>query len=114
MVIWVGRRGTGQGITDNDVNIFERLHAVGKPLYLIGENLASDLLELSPNAKDKWLKLIRLKASGQPMSKVGIKFPPEQELQTKHPILHGRYGDVKDFDYTGSVDETKLYARPRK
>jgi hypothetical protein len=87
---------------------------VGKPLYLIGENLASDLLELSPNAKDKWLKLIRLKASGQPMSKVGIKFPPEQELQTKHPILHGRYGDVKDFDYTGSVDETKLYARPRK
>lgn len=109
LIIWDDLGDFAQGLTDNDVQVLHQGWTFGIPLYLIGERLASALVNLSEPYRSQWRSLTHLgDVTGfieQPI--IAIKEPRcrERELFCS---LFGGVEDFPDFPYQSSVEETTL------
>jgi uncharacterized repeat protein (TIGR01451 family) len=105
LVIWDGLGGQTNRITDNTVSVLQSVFTNGIPLYLIGDNLASDTLQLDQPLFSEWIQLTSLNsatASGGDGT-VEVSSPLVMD-----PILNGRFGSVSSFVYPANVDLTTL------
>ncbi len=105
LVIWDGLGGQTNRITDNTVTVLQTLFINGIPLYLIGENLASDTVQLDQPQQSQWIQLTGLNPATEKGGDgcVEVSNPISQD-----PILNGRFGNVSNFCGLSNVDLTTL------
>ena len=66
LVIWNGLGDQTNRIADNTVSVLQSVFNNGIPLYLIGENLASDTLQLDEPRQSQWVQADRPDGHHQP------------------------------------------------
>jgi uncharacterized repeat protein (TIGR01451 family) len=104
LVMWDNLDGQTNRITDNTVNVLQNVFAYGIPLYLIGENLASDTLALDPAQQAQWTELTSLTAA----TGTGGDGSVEITNSVSNPILDGTYGNVSSFSAPADFDMTTV------
>ncbi len=102
LVIWDGLNGH---ITDNTVSVLYSIFSNGIPLYLIGDNLASDTPQLDEPAYANWVLLTSLTPAD---GKAGDGSVEVSSQLIMDPILNGRFGTVSNFVYSNAVDSATL------
>ncbi len=102
LVIWDGLNGH---ITDNTVTVLYSVYTNGIPLYLIGDNLASDTPQLDEPAYTNWVLLTSLTPAAGKTTNGSVEIASQLIID---PILNGRFGTVFDFVYSNAVDAATL------
>jgi len=102
LVIWNDLGTTNQGLTDKEVNIFQRIYDVNIPLYFIGERLASSTLNLTEPFRSQWTGLTHLNQAGTQGGNGTVTILND----TSHPVINGKFGLVQDFAYSATLDAT--------
>lgn len=99
LLIWNDLSYQMGGITDNNVSIFQQFHQSGKPLYLIGDDLAYSIINLSPDWATVWTDLLHLAGVNNFSQSYTVYI-----TNTQHPVTNGPYGQVNNFDYSLDID----------
>src|SRR5262249_7593680 len=99
LIIWDDLGFQTDGITDNDVSIFQQAHEAGISLYFIGDDLAYSTINLSAEKATQWTNLLHLN--------YGDNFGGNETvsiINTTHPVTNGPFGIVADFNYPVDID----------
>jgi len=102
VIIWDDLGSTNQGLTDIEVNIFQRLYDAELPLYFIGERLAASTANLTQPYRSQWTALTHL----NPTATRGGDGTVAIQFDAAHPIINGRFGLVENFAYPPILDAT--------
>jgi uncharacterized repeat protein (TIGR01451 family) len=84
--------------------VLSNFYASGKPLYLIGENLASDMLGLDAPQSAQWMQLTSL----TPAAGKGGDGSVEISGQVPDLLVYGNFGTVSSFTAPTNFDLTTL------
>ena len=100
LIIWDDLGGLDQGLTENDVRVFQEAQENLIPVYFIGEVLSASGRALTASSQSDWARLVHLSlgSSGNSTSLI----IPDQTLE--HPVVNGRFGIVPNFSYTPDID----------
>ncbi len=101
LVIWDELGGQTNGPTDNTVRVLQSVFTNGIPLYLIGDNLASDTTQLSGAQSTQWIQLSGLAPA---TSQGGDGSVDVSSMVPRDPILNGQFGNVSNFAYASNVE----------
>jgi uncharacterized repeat protein (TIGR01451 family) len=103
LVIWDNLDGQTNRISGNTVSVLQSVFAAGIPLYLLGQNLASDTLALAEPQRTQWIQLTSL----TPATGVGGDGSVELTNQSDQ-IIEGNYGIVSSFSAASNFDLTTV------
>ena len=101
LVIWDGLGTSTNALASGTVDALYAAYTNGKPLYLIGERLASAGTTLPEPEQSEWTALTRLSA---PSGVGGDGKVAVQSSLASNPILDGIFGAVTNFAYPPRLD----------
>ncbi len=99
LLIWDDVGFQNEGLTDNEVLVFEQAFAAGIPLYLIGDDLAFSHKNLSDQVIPIWTELLHLNPGDNFGGGGTVNI-----VKPSHPLTDGPFGIVPDFTYTEDID----------
>ena len=100
LIIWDDLGGFDQGLTENDVRVFQEAQENLIPVYFIGEVLSTSGRALNSPSQSDWARLTHLSLGSSGSS--GSLITPDQSLE--HPVVNGQFGIVPNFSYYTNVD----------
>ena len=100
LVVWddLGR----PGLANSTVDILQRVYDAGIPLYFMGEKLGSARNDLSSVMRLTWEWLTHTSYGGPRQANAGL-ISVRRSVEP-HCILNGRFGQIVDFAYSGSLE----------
>ncbi len=107
-IIWDDLGNSQEGLTDNEVAIFQRVQANGSALYLIGEQLASSASNLSVAMRPVWAELMHLRETTAAGCDGAIHVESTVDY---NPITYGRFGTVEDFRVTPRPEAVEMIGK---
>ncbi len=99
LLIWDDLGYQSGGLSDSNVTVFKQFYQSGKPLYLIGDDLAYSSINLSETIRQEWIYLTHLSGENNFCQESNV-----QIVNNSHPIINGYYGFVNNFDYSLDID----------
>ncbi|MSU62580.1 MAG: hypothetical protein EXS31_09310 [Pedosphaera sp.] len=101
LVIWDDLGTLTDGLSGNDVVIFQQIHNAGIPLYFIGNDLARATSTLPANAQSIWTGLMHLKPAGTEIAGELVTVSEQ-----RHPVTNGPFGLAGGFKLLTDYDAT--------
>jgi CSLREA domain-containing protein len=93
LIIWDDQSYAAGGLSDSNVAVFKQAYDAGKPLYLIGDDLATSTgYALSGQAATDWTNLIHLNPASNNIGSGTVTIE-----NTTHPVTNGPSGAVASF-----------------
>jgi uncharacterized repeat protein (TIGR01451 family) len=105
LIIWDDLGTTTNGLSANDVQVFQKALTAGIPLYLIGERLAASTANLTEPERSEWIALTHL------IPAHGMGGDGTVHVQSSVPfnrVLDGRFLTATDFPYPPELDVADL------
>lgn len=96
LVIWDDLGTVANGLTANDVAIFNQVHNAGIPLYLIGSKLVQSGAALDSSSQTSWNRLLHMSSGGTTAADTRITIRDERDA-----INNGPFGLVGEFKAPG-------------
>lgn len=109
LIIWNDQGQLEDGLTENDVAVFEQARRAGIALYFMGDRLGGSGHRLSGAARGLWANLVHFLPPSSQANGGDIQLIRNRP---RHEFFNQRYGRVDDFAYEEPSMEVSQLANP--